>query len=578
MPALESRTQQIIDAALAHARASDDEFFRYAAATPPLDEPVEVSIMLCSDARMKALNAEWRGQDKTTDVLAFPVGVPGDDLDLPVMPYDNDVSDTYLMEDEDEDEDYSDEEEESVSSSTSSSTDNLLGDIVIALPTASRQADEAHHSLATEVELLLVHGILHLLGYDHEPPPDVNLEEMDSLESVEYLERAAAMASAERAVLTSLGWSGDGLLDRASTKATEASSTIRIGESITPSTRSPGRRKVDALFLDLDGTTLDANSRLSEENADAIEAALLEGIHVVVATGKARPAVLELFEEVGLSSSDSSSAGRVTAVGYDRPGIFLQGIDAFGASGLRITENLPGDPFLDVRTTTTAIEAAMAVTRGGWAKWWESASNGRPMPADVARAVEELEEIAASCSVPGVPLVGFLGDTCVSVGPEAHPEVVDLHERYREPLSKLFDSPEEAIAAAASEAAWKKGLIFAEPELITRVLRPLMDAALEGSPATTMQAIDTMLEVVPRGFNKAVAASAVASQLGIPVERIGAVGDGENDREMLLWAGRPVLVANAAPTLRDALSQRDVLSVSANDQGGVAEAIERLCF
>ena len=87
-----------------------------------------------------------------------------------------------------------------------------------------------------------------------------------------------------------------------------------------------------------------------------------------------------------------------------------------------------------------------------------------------------------------------------------------------------------------------------------------------------------MLEVVPRGFNKAVAASAVASQLGIPVERIGAVGDGENDREMLLWAGRPVLVANAAPTLRDALSQRDVLSVSANDQGGVAEAIERLCF
>jgi probable rRNA maturation factor len=52
---------------------------------------------------------------------------------------------------------------------------NLLGDVVISLETASKQAEEFGHSLQDEVERLLAHGLLHLLGYDHETPEDEKL-------------------------------------------------------------------------------------------------------------------------------------------------------------------------------------------------------------------------------------------------------------------------------------------------------------------------------------------------------------------------------------------------------------------
>jgi len=79
---------------------------------------------------MRELNREWRGFDKPTDVLSF-----GTTDDTP-------------------------EPEKS------------LGDIVISVETALRQAEELGHSFEEEVERLLVHGILHLLGHDHENATD----------------------------------------------------------------------------------------------------------------------------------------------------------------------------------------------------------------------------------------------------------------------------------------------------------------------------------------------------------------------------------------------------------------------
>lgn len=84
------------------------------------DDP-EISLVLCDDAFIRSLNAEYRGKDKPTDVLSFAQ----DDLDL-------------------------------------------LGDIVISLPTAARQAQAAGWTLENEVALLGVHGLLHLLGCDDE--------------------------------------------------------------------------------------------------------------------------------------------------------------------------------------------------------------------------------------------------------------------------------------------------------------------------------------------------------------------------------------------------------------------------
>jgi probable rRNA maturation factor len=80
-----------------------------------------VTVAIVSDARVRALNRQYRRKDKATDVLSFPSGERGD-----------------------------------------------LGDVVIAAGVAARQAHEAGHTLATELRVLALHGLLHLLGYDHE--------------------------------------------------------------------------------------------------------------------------------------------------------------------------------------------------------------------------------------------------------------------------------------------------------------------------------------------------------------------------------------------------------------------------
>ncbi len=88
-------------------------------------EGTEISVYLTDDEDIRALNRDFRGKDKPTDVLSFI-------YDEPVGRY------------------------------------RLLGEIVISVDTASRQARELGHSLEEEIRRLLVHGFVHLLGYDHE--------------------------------------------------------------------------------------------------------------------------------------------------------------------------------------------------------------------------------------------------------------------------------------------------------------------------------------------------------------------------------------------------------------------------
>ena len=90
-------------------------------------EDAELSILLCDDVTIRRLNRRYRDIDKVTDVLAFPMGEAPPN---PVGP-------------------------------------GLLGDVVIALPTASRQARRHDRPIVEEVTFLLAHGLLHLLGYDH---------------------------------------------------------------------------------------------------------------------------------------------------------------------------------------------------------------------------------------------------------------------------------------------------------------------------------------------------------------------------------------------------------------------------
>jgi probable rRNA maturation factor len=102
--------------------------------------PSEVSLLFTDDATIKELNAQWRAKDKPTNVLSFPAFPlkPG----MALMP--------------------------------------LLGDIVLAFETVQSEAKQEQKPFENHVSHLVVHGLLHLLGYDHET--DADADEMEGLE------------------------------------------------------------------------------------------------------------------------------------------------------------------------------------------------------------------------------------------------------------------------------------------------------------------------------------------------------------------------------------------------------------
>ncbi|NUR55334.1 MAG: rRNA maturation RNase YbeY [Acidobacteria bacterium] len=104
----------------------------------------DVAIALVSDARIRALNRQYRRKDRATDVLSFGA--------------EQDRGDARLRR---------------AAPHASLFPRPHLGDILIATPTARRQARAAGHSYAAELKVLALHGLLHLLGYDHADPRDL---------------------------------------------------------------------------------------------------------------------------------------------------------------------------------------------------------------------------------------------------------------------------------------------------------------------------------------------------------------------------------------------------------------------
>jgi len=89
----------------------------------------ELSVVLVTDRRIRSLNRTWRGEDRATDVLSFPLSDPP-------------------------------------------GNGPLLGDVVISLDTAARRARAEARPVSRELDRYLAHGLLHLLGYDHERPEE----------------------------------------------------------------------------------------------------------------------------------------------------------------------------------------------------------------------------------------------------------------------------------------------------------------------------------------------------------------------------------------------------------------------
>ena len=102
---------------------------------------VEMSLVITSQEKVQELNRNYRGKDEPTDVLAFPMaitmGKPKADSPPFVVPPDG---------------------------------MHHLGEVIISYPQAIIQAKEHHHSVRREIAILIIHGVLHLLGYEHDKP------------------------------------------------------------------------------------------------------------------------------------------------------------------------------------------------------------------------------------------------------------------------------------------------------------------------------------------------------------------------------------------------------------------------
>ncbi len=103
-----------------------------------VDEETEISVLFTDDKFIRSLNNKYRGIDKPTDVLSFSL-------------------------------------KEGAVKSPDVESDKLLGDIIISVETAQRQADNLNHSMEKELTVLLIHGLLHLTSYDHEEDKDYKI-------------------------------------------------------------------------------------------------------------------------------------------------------------------------------------------------------------------------------------------------------------------------------------------------------------------------------------------------------------------------------------------------------------------
>ncbi|MDO1580825.1 rRNA maturation RNase YbeY [Rhizobium oryzicola] len=131
--ALTAMSERVIGAAAKYLAAEEEQPFP--------SQPVELSLVFSDDAQIREINAEWRGKDKPTNVLSFPA--------FPVEPGDM--------------------------------PGPMLGDIVIARETVEREAVELDKPFDEHLTHLLVHGFLHLFGYDHMETEEA--EEMEGLET-----------------------------------------------------------------------------------------------------------------------------------------------------------------------------------------------------------------------------------------------------------------------------------------------------------------------------------------------------------------------------------------------------------
>eukprot|EP00448_Togula_jolla_P012405 CAMPEP_0170605040 /NCGR_PEP_ID=MMETSP0224-20130122/19761_1 /TAXON_ID=285029 /ORGANISM="Togula jolla, Strain CCCM 725" /LENGTH=281 /DNA_ID=CAMNT_0010930017 /DNA_START=97 /DNA_END=942 /DNA_ORIENTATION=- len=273
------------------------------------------------------------------------------------------------------------------------------------------------------------------------------------------------------------------------------------------------RPSLRAVVTDVDGTLMNSHHELPEANRQALRRLIQSGVPVVLATGKHRgPWVEALLRAVCDDEVRAASPWTLNA-----PGVFVQGQLVCDLEGAVVHRKV-----LAAQVVEMCFEEAK---RRAWS------------------------------------VLAYTTDDRV-IASRPHPRTVDI-EKLGEPF----------VAGELGDASVFKMIFLADPKDETEVRDAVR--GFVGAEATVVVSIPGMVEVLPRGSSKADGVEIALKMLGLSAGEVLALGDGENDIEMLqavrAAGGAAVAVGNARPALKEVAES----VVSSNDEGGWAEAVER---
>jgi hydroxymethylpyrimidine pyrophosphatase-like HAD family hydrolase len=275
------------------------------------------------------------------------------------------------------------------------------------------------------------------------------------------------------------------------------------------------------IVVDIDGTLLPSSgTAISGRNCQALSDAQAAGLEVVIATGRRQAYATPLIEPVGL-----------------RPGTVL--ITSNGT----VTRTLAGEP-IDrfLLPVETARALCPALRRFGTMVF----TFDREGPGELV--LESLKTLHDR----------------ISLWVEANRPWI----REIKPLERAFDGGEAPVQGMVCGGV--REMRKAEKWLDASVYAPAIEVHRTEYPARDL----TILDILPPGCSKGTALRRLAEQRGIEPEEILAIGDNWNDREMLEYAGQPVVMVSGAPDLVDLARGRGWQIAPGNDEDGVASIVE----
>jgi Cof subfamily protein (haloacid dehalogenase superfamily) len=280
---------------------------------------------------------------------------------------------------------------------------------------------------------------------------------------------------------------------------------------------------IQLIAIDIDGTLMPSTGpRISPRNCAALRAAEAAGIEIVIATGRRQAYAMPLIAQVGLSED---------SVMISSNGAVVRGFDG----GLLDRRFLPVE---------TARQLCVAL-RGYGTLVFTFDREGAG-----ALVIESLKQLHARI------------DRWVDAN---RPYLVEM-----QPIERAFDAGEEPIQGMLCGTV--EEMLTAERELL------LSDVAGQIAMHRTEYAARNLsiLDLLPPGCSKGAALHSLASIRGLERNQIMAIGDNLNDLEMLEYAGRAVVMANASQEVRQLAQRRGWGITASNDDDGVAQAVEEV--